>query len=268
MTDTPETPNASDAPTTPAAAAITKLNPVLSKSNLTLALATGAFVLALAPYVLPNIQSLIVSGGLKSRPEMLVDASNALRDKQDAESRKTIETAIRANEGSIIAKDDPVIGNPSAPITIVQFHDFLCSACRATHEPFMAFLKANPDVRVVIKEYPIIGKDNSRFLASLALASRDTGHYEAVYNAIYSHEMGSNADVDAALAAAGVDPVALHKKAASPDIQAKIDQTLELGARLGINATPNFIVDGVLINGGNIPQLQTVVAAARQKEKK
>jgi len=268
VTDTPDTPQNTPADVTPAPASAPVRETPFSKANLTLALATGAFVLALAPYVLPNIQSLIVGGGLKSRPEMLVDASNALREKQDAESRKTVETAIRANEGSIIAKDDPIIGNPSAPITIIQFHDFLCSACRATHDGFMGLVKANPDVRVVIKEYPIIGKENSRFLASLALAARDTGHYEAVYNAIYSHEMSSNADVDAALATAGVDPAALRSKAASPEIQAKIDQTLELGARLGINATPNFIVDGVLVNGGNLPQLQTLISAARQKEKK
>ncbi|UDF02233.1 thioredoxin domain-containing protein [Asticcacaulis sp. AND118] len=263
MTDTPESP----APAPETAPAPKKSESVLSKSNLTLALATAAFVLALAPYVLPNIQSLIVRGGIVARPEVLVDASNALREKQDAETRKAVETAVKANEGSIIAADDPIIGNPSAPITIVEFHDYLCGACRASHASLMAFVTANPDVRVVVKEYPIIGKDNSRVLAALALAARDTGHYTAVHNAIYSHEMTSQADVDAALTSAGVDPAALHAKAQTPEIQAKIDETLQLGYKLGINATPNFIVDGVLVNGGDIPRIQTLVSAARQKAK-
>ncbi|MCA1935505.1 MAG: thioredoxin domain-containing protein [Asticcacaulis sp.] len=266
MTDTPETPTPAPETKTETPAPAPR-EPLLSKSNLALALATGAFVLALAPYVLPNIQGLIVRGGLMTRPEVLVDASTALREKQDAETRKSVETAIKANEGSIIAADDPILGNPSAPITIIEFHDYLCGACRASHPSLLSFLKANPDVRVVVKEYPIIGKDNSRVLAALALAARDTGHYAAVHNALYSHELSSQADVDAALTAAGVNPAELHAKAQSPAIQAKIEETLQLGYKLGIAATPNFIVDGVLVNGGDIPQLQTLVTAARQKAK-
>ncbi|WP_298330502.1 DsbA family protein, partial [Asticcacaulis sp.] len=66
---------------------------------------------------------------------------------------------------------------------------------------------------------------------------------------------------------AGVNPAELHARAQSPAIQAKIEETLQLGYKLGIAATPNFIVDGVLVNGGDIPQLQTLVTAARQKAK-
>ncbi|MDC7681695.1 DsbA family protein [Asticcacaulis sp. BYS171W] len=250
-------------PTTPPA----KSEPLLSKSNLTLALATGAFVLALAPYVLPNIQGLIVRGGILSRPEALMEGSRALQAKQDAELRQSVETAIKANEGALIAVDDPVLGNPKAAITIVEFQDYLCGYCKAAAPQIEAFLKENPDVRVVVKEYPVIRPDQSRFLAGLALAARDTGHYEAVHHALYAGDLKTDADVDQVLTAAGVNPADIRAKAQTPAVQAKIDETLKLGQSLGIQATPNFIIGGVLVNGADLNQVKTLVAAERTKLK-
>jgi len=237
---------------------------LFSKANIALAVATGALVLAAAPYVVPPVQSLIVRGGVLSGPQVLEDGYEALQVHKDAEAAKAFATAYKANESALISAEDPILGNPKAPITIVEFQDYLCGYCRRIAPELTAFLKANPDVRIVVKEYPVI-TPNSRLLAALALATRDSGKYEAIHNAIYAAELKTNDDVNALLLSAGLDPAAITAKAQSPEVQKHIEDTLTMGTRLGLTGTPAFIIDGVLVGGADMAQIETLVATQRSK---
>lgn len=250
---------------TPPPPVVTPKSELFSKANLTLALATGAFVLALAPYVLPNIQNLIVRGGLMAGPEVLFDASTALQAKKDSELQAEAQKAIAANQAALINPDDPILGRADAAITIVEFQDYLCGFCKHAAPQLDAFIKANPDVRVVVKEYPVIRPDQSRTLAAIALAARERGKYEAVHHGLYEGELTSDADIDTVLVKAGLNPADIRTIANSPTIQNRIDQTLALGQNIGIQATPNFIIGGVLVNGADMEQVKTLVAAERSK---
>lgn len=237
---------------------------LLTKANLTLALSAGALVLAAAPYVVPHIQSLIVRGGVLAGPQILEDGYAALQTQKEADAAKAFETSYKANEAVLIGPEDPVLGNPQAPIAIVEFQDYLCGYCRRIAPQLTAFLRDNPDVRIVVKEYPVI-TPNSRYLAALALATRDSGKYEAVHNALYTTELQSDGDVDALLRSVELDPADIRARAQSPEVQAQIDETLKLGESLGLSGTPAFIVDGILVNGADMKQIETLVAAKRVK---
>jgi protein-disulfide isomerase len=237
---------------------------LLSKDNLTVYLAAGAFVFALAPYVLPNIQALIVRGGLTSQPLIVEDGLKALQAHKDKEAKAQFAIALKSNEQALIKPNDPILGNPKALITIVEFQDYFCGYCKVMAPQLEAFLKANPDVRVVVKEYPVVTK-NSPQMAALALAASQMGQFERFHHAVYASDIQSNTDIDKVIVSVGLEPKALRQKATDAAILKQIRDTVDMGNSLGLSGTPAFIIDGVLVDGADMAQIKTLVATQRSK---
>jgi protein-disulfide isomerase len=236
---------------------------LFSQANITTALAVFAVVLAGAPYVVPQVQGFVVQKGLMSRPAMLYEASAKLNAQNEADKAKTMATAIRSKHDSLFNdKSDPVLGNPNAKIRIVEFLDYNCGYCRAATPVLKDFLAKNPDVAIVVKEYPVINQ-NSRPLAAFALGAAQAGKYEAVHYALMTEQVGSEAEMTALLSRLGLDPAAVRTNAASAEVKAHIDRVMQLGADLGITGTPTFIIGDTAIDGAKLEELEKAVIAAR-----
>jgi protein-disulfide isomerase len=110
-------------------------------------------------------------------------------------------------------------------------------------------IDADKDLRVVMKEFPILGP-GSTFAARAALASKKQGKYWEYHSALMAHE--GRMDEAAALAVAGqvgLDVGKLKQDMDSPDISAALDANMQLAEALSIQGTPAFIVDKTLIPG-------------------
>jgi protein-disulfide isomerase len=240
---------------------------LFSQANITTGLAVFAVVLASAPYVVPQVQSFVVEHGMMNRPAMLETASNKLSAQREEERSQALKAGIKSHHDSLFNdKTDPVLGNPNAPIKIVEFLDYYCGYCRASTPALKDFLAENPDVAIIVKEYPVIGQ-NSRPLAARALAASRLGHYEAVHYAFMTETIKSEGDLDAALIKSGVDPKQILALASSPDIQAHIDRVIALGADIGATGTPTFVIGDQAIDGAKIDALKAAVVAARAANK-
>ena len=75
--------------------------------NLSLALASFAAILALAPYVVPQVQTYMIRQGLVHHPELLKETIDALQAKQMADQQKTFQAALKTNQHLLISPDDP-----------------------------------------------------------------------------------------------------------------------------------------------------------------
>ncbi|WP_155847320.1 thioredoxin domain-containing protein [Asticcacaulis sp. AC402] len=239
------------------------------QGHITTGLAVFAVILAGAPYVLPQVQAWQTQQGLLERPAMLQAASEKLQAQADAAVATKTREALKARAESLKttlygSKMDPILGNPAAPIKIVEFLDYNCTYCRSGAPLVKAFLEANPDVAIIIKEYPVISK-NSRPLAAYALAAAEAGKYEAVHYAFMSGGVDSEAEAHAVLAKAGLNPQTIQARMSSEDIQNYITETLVLGDDLAITGTPTFIIDGEPYNGTNIPAMTAAVEKLRKK---
>jgi protein-disulfide isomerase len=257
-----------DTPTTeaPAPAPASLFDRLLTQANLTTALAVVAVVLAGASYVVPQVQAWQVKRGLMNNPAMLVDASKALQRKQMAEAAEAASLAIKAHHDSIFNdKNDPVIGK--GPIKVVEFLDYQCAYCRAATPAIRDFLNENPDVQLVIKEYPVVHPPVSAALAQVGMAAFRGGHYEPIHYDLLDATPKSDAEMDAILTKAGLDPKTVRDAAISEDVKSHIDRTVTLGSDLGINGTPTFIVGDQMINGADINLLQKAVQAQRSAKK-
>jgi len=239
------------------------LREMFSQANITTALAVFAVVLAAAPYVVPQLQAWQVRKGLMTKPAMLVDASKALQDQQVAQEAQAASTLIKAHYNSIFNdKNDPVI-NPGGKIKVVEFLDYQCAYCRAATPVIEDFLKSNPDVQLVVKEYPVVHPPVSIAMAQIGMAAWQGGHYEPIHYAFLNATPKSDAEMDAILTRAGLDPKTVRATATSQPVKDHVEKTVALGSDLGINGTPTFIVGNTEIAGARMDQLQAAVDAAR-----
>ncbi|WKL56404.1 DsbA family protein [Asticcacaulis sp. ZE23SCel15] len=255
MTDTPPE-------TKPATATVASW---FSKPNIAIALGVVAVMLAGAPYVVPGIQSIQVRQGLTNQPKILEDTIKKLDEVKAAEKQKAADIAIKANHEALYDDArDPVMGNPNGPITIVEFLDYNCAYCKLSTPQVEQLLAENKDVRVVVKEYPIIA-DSSRALASYALATKDSGRYAEVHHAFMASKFTTEAEVAQALTKLGFDAQDIAAKAKSEAVQDHINAVEKLGTQLEINGTPTFIVGGVVVNGADMNGLKAAIEAQRAK---
>ncbi len=237
----------------------------LTQANITTGLAVAAVILAAAPYVVPQIQAWQVRSGLLAKPAVLQDAFEALQKEKALQTAMSSAEAIKAHRDSIFNDPaDPVIGNRNGKIKVVEFLDYLCAYCRAASPQVRDFLTNNPDVQLIVKEYPVVHPPASVGLAHIGMAVAKSGHYEEIHYALLDNGLQSDADIDVVLKQQGLDPAAVRTAAKADAVGEHIAKTIDLGSTLGINGTPTFIVGDKMVNGADLPALQAAVAAARK----
>jgi protein-disulfide isomerase len=135
-----------------------------------------------------------------------------------------------------------VIGNPAGTRVLVEFTDYNCTYCEASVKDVNRLVAEDPELKVVIREWPIFeGSDQA---ARMALAAGLQGKYAAFHNAMF--RIG---DVAAAAQAAGLDMARAESDAASQAVSTEIARNLELARELGFDGTPAWIAGGKPIGG-------------------
>jgi protein-disulfide isomerase len=150
---------------------------------------------------------------------------------------------------------------------VVEFFDYNCPYCRRAKPEIEALLAADPDVRLVYREWPILG-EGSVFAARAALAAREQGLYEDFHWALMG--MSGRAEESSVLRIAediGLDVAQLRRDMEAPEIDAHIETSMRLAQVLGITGTPSFVIGDALVPGVvDAEQLQTLVTDAREPE--
>ena len=124
---------------------------------------------------------------LISNPEVLMQASQALQQKMLEQQKTKTVSAIRQMDLPDLLNNpnSPVAGNKNGATTLVEYFDYQCPHCRNLAATLDATMKANPDLRVVFKEFPIYGAV-SELASSAALAANKQGKYYAYHQALYN----------------------------------------------------------------------------------
>lgn len=160
-------------------------------------------------------------------------------------------------------------------IRVIEFADYSCPACRALHPQWVAYARANPDVRISVVDYPVYGRTlvsrvtgNKTLDASrIAVAAAAQGKQLAFHDALMTTPGQVNdGTIRIAARRAGLDLAAAEKGAATPAVIAKVEGNLALARALGFEGTPHVVVDGILLSrqgGWTMAQAQCLVAAAR-----
>ena len=206
----------------------------------------------------------IVRDYLLGNPEVIEEAIGMLRAKREAEERRRVEAAIAENGEALRAHPmSPVSGNAGGDVTVVEFFDYRCGFCKRALPAIEALLEEDANVRVVWKEFPILGPV-SGFAARAAMAADRQGKYYPFHLALMKEPELTEGRVLAIAAEAGLDLERLRQDMEDPAIQAYLDETRALAQEIGISGTPAFVVGGKLVPGAvDAARLKELVAAAR-----
>ncbi|MCA0402983.1 MAG: DsbA family protein [Proteobacteria bacterium] len=219
-----------------------KLTHLLMASTLALAapLAIAADAAPMSDVQKQQIEK-IMHDYLLNNPEVLLEASQALQQKQQQTMQKQAEAAILQNANQLFT-GSAVAGNPKAPVTIVEFFDYQCIHCKKMAPVISELLKKNGNVKVVYKEFPIFGK-SSELASKAALAAAMQGKYLALHEALIKQDGRLNEQMimDAAKNA-GLNVEKLKADMESKTVADELEANRKLAENLHLMGTPAFIV--------------------------
>jgi protein-disulfide isomerase len=205
---------------------------------------------------------------LLEHPEVIMEAIQVLELR-----RKEAEAAAEAGAVASIGQelhDDGysfVAGNPDGDVTVVEFSDYNCGYCKRAHADVQALLRMDPNVRLVIKEFPILGPA-SRTAAEVAMASmrQKDGAAYLEFNELLMQNRGSldEATIYRLAQRAGLDAGLLRSDARDPRIAENLARTYALAQKLRIEGTPTFVIGDNVVRGFvPLKALQEAVAEQR-----
>ncbi|MGE0651532.1 MAG: DsbA family protein [Alphaproteobacteria bacterium] len=205
---------------------------------------------------------------LLAHPDVIADAVVVLRQRKADADVIAQREAVRANRSDILSSGAlPVAGNPNGDVTVVEFFDYNCPYCRQAFPLIRALLAADTGIRLVLREFPVLGPESS-FASRAAIAASLQGKYLAFHDALMTRggEITPPVVLDVA-GVTGLDVERLKADMAKAEISAMIDSSHALARRLLITGTPTFIIGDELISGfAGIDEIKAAVALARSRK--
>jgi protein-disulfide isomerase len=141
-----------------------------------------------------------------------------------------------------------VLGNPKGTLTLVEFSDYACGFCRQSVPDVAALIAANPDLKVVVQEFPILTPESAD-AARMALAAADQGKYQAFHNAMFTLGRPNAESIAAAARQAGVDLVRARAAIAAGKYDGELADNHALARKMGFDGTPSWVVGGEAFSG-------------------
>lgn len=194
---------------------------------------------------------------LIAQPEWLPEAMNEYQAMQMAEQIAPLRAELEA------PYPGAVLGNPEGTITLVEFSDYACGYCRQSLADVNALIAANSDLKVVVREYPILSA-GSADAARMALAAADQGRFSEFHNAMFAQDGVSMDAIEAAAVAAGVDLAAARAAIETGQYEGQLQNNVFLGQTMRLSGTPAFIVGNEVMNGAvGAERIGEAIAEAR-----
>jgi len=189
---------------------------------------------------------------LLDNPDMLPQMAQAYEE-QEAAKRL-------AQMGGAVFEPFPgvVLGNPQGKRVLVEFTDYNCPYCAASLKDVNRLIAEDPDLKVVIREWPIF--EGSDVASRMALAAGLQGKYRAFHDAMFA-----TGDVEAAARTAGLDLARAQRDAASEAVSTEIARNLDHARALGFTGTPAWIA-GKTPFGGAVGYERLKAALAKAGE--
>lgn len=210
---------------------------------LAISLAAGTSATLAEDYSKDDIEGIVHDYIVNKNPEVLIEASQVLQQKQQVAAEKKAQTIIAQNATAVFnAANSPIVGNKNAPVAVVEFFDYQCGHCRNMLPIMKKVMAANTNVRYVFKELPIFD-ENSKNAAKAALAANMQGKYLAFHNALLQKKGRlSTSIINDTAKSVGIDVAKMQKDMKSKIIEAELAANQTLARTIGIVGTPAFII--------------------------
>lgn len=205
---------------------------------------------------------------LMENPQVILDAVNSMEERQAAAQAVADVERIAENAEAIFNDGFSYVGgNPDGDITVVEFLDYRCGFCKRAFGEIEQLLENDGNIRLIIKEFPILGED-SVLASRYAIATRQIAGgeaYKALHDALMVYR--GNISLESLRRVAStldLDTAAIEAQMDAPEVTAELRATRELAQTLQISGTPTFVVETEMLRGFlPFDQMQAVVSELR-----
>lgn len=207
---------------------------------------------------------------LMANPEVLIESINVLEERRAADESANDRDLVASNKADIF--DDGhswVGGNPDGDLTVVEFIDYRCGVCRRFNQEVHDLVEADGNIRLILKEFPILGQDSdasARFAVAVKQIAGDEAYMKA-HDALISLRTPATLENLRKIAAdIGVDGDEVVNTMNTDSVSDVLRKNAQLAERMGIAGTPTFVIGDELLRG--VPQagLTATVQAIRDAD--
>lgn len=216
----------------------------------------------------------IVRSYLIEHPEIIFEmqeALNARNEERTAQNQKNQTEIIKKSSNQLFhSPDDLILGNPDGDVTIVEFYDYNCGYCKRSFPALQKLIKTDPKVRLVVKDYPILGEDSYQaHLVARAFQKLMPQKYRLFHEKLMTYNGRSTEKSAVEVARSlGADENRLRTMMQDKKLQEPLIKNAEIAYTLGINYTPSYIVGTRVLPGAlDADAFAAIVREERKKGK-
>jgi protein-disulfide isomerase len=201
----------------------------------------------------------VVRAYILKHPEIITEAVDILQRRETAMRLSAVGEKLRT------PFPGAEFGNPDGDVTLVKFTDYNCGPCRASVADLRRLVEKDGNIRVVIREVPILSH-TSRDAALWALAAAKQGKHRAFYFAMFGGDRPNGQSIKAAAGKAGMDMAAAEKFLATPQALTELESNVSMMHDIGASGTPTFVIGDQILEGAvGFDALQAAVDKARRQ---
>jgi protein-disulfide isomerase len=211
----------------------------------------------------------IVKEYLVKNPEVIQEAIAELERRQEEGQKTAQASALKdSREALLNSPHGSTIGNPAGDITLVEFFDYNCGYCKRALTDLKTLVKADPKLKVVLKDFPVLGPESVE-ASRVALAAKQQLKGDKLFD-FHTRlmETKGRANGERAMAVAkemGLDMAKLQKDLDGEEVRAAIQENVGLGDKLGLTGTPAFVIGDEIIPGAvGLEPMRKALASVRQ----
>ena len=204
-----------------------------------------------------------------ANPEIILESLKRYEEKVEADT-KTIERQIIEKEVAMLATNNTsyIGGNPNGSVTLIEFLDYKCGYCKKAHGQILELIDSNPEIRFVVKEFPILG--NESMIASKASVAVFLDQGSNVYKTFTEKLLKFNGpitidSIQNLLKSIGGETESIQKLMESETVYNILNSNYNLAKKLQIRGTPTFIIGTEIVRGyKNVEELQNIINKVKQ----
>jgi protein-disulfide isomerase len=178
---------------------------------------------------------------LLDNPEVLPEMAEALQQ------RETSSRLAEAGDALFEAFPGAVLGNPDGTTVLVEFTDYNCPYCEASLKDVDRLIAADPDLKVVVREWPIF--EGSDVASRMALAAARQGKYAAFHEKMFALGPATPETVEQAARLVGLDMERATRDALSDAVTSELARNQALARQIGFTGTPAWVTGDTAIGG-------------------
>jgi protein-disulfide isomerase len=211
----------------------------------------------------------IIRDYLVKNPDILKEVASALEKQQaEADAAKGREAIKQHAKVLFNSQRHVVLGNPRGDVTMVEFFDYNCGYCKRALADMLELMKDDPNLRVVLKEFPVLGEASvqaAHVAAAAAMQDKSGKKYLEFHRKLLTGRgQVGKAQALAAAKEAGFDVARIERDAGGEEVKKALEESFMLADALALNGTPSYVVgSNVVIGAVGLTKLKESISQAR-----